>query len=248
MSRTVEITVEPSVLLLAWQAPDHVGNRQRWLVGTIDVRHGNWTLEYLKGNAFRDANGGHPYSEMAALGYEGYPAFPKKSVLHDLGVREALMRRLPPRNRSDFGAFVSQFGFSVEKLPSDAALLAYTGAKLPGDGFSVAAELDADMTAGDFVFEIAGSRYQMPAGCSIQVGDALSFVAEPENEHDSDAIAVFGAGCRIGYINRLHAKAFAFWLKYRSVDAFVQRLNGKPGQPKVFALVKVRPQARPRAA
>lgn len=249
MTQLVEHIVEPSVLLLAWQAPDHLRNRRRWLVAKIDVASSVWTLTYLTGSAFEHANGGASYSQLEALGYEGYPAFStSRASVHQHGVREAILRRLPPRQRSDFGIYAQQFGLSAGGAISDAALAAYTGAKVPSDGFSIAAELERSTMIGDLVLEVAGARHQIPDDCALRVSDPLELRPEPDNEHDQRAIAVYSVSCRIGYINRLQTDALHFWLSHRSIVATIQRVNGRAGSPRVHALIKVRPQALNEAA
>lgn len=248
MKQTVEHVVEPSALLLAWQAPDHLRNRRRWLVARIDVSDLEWHLTYLKGADFAVANPGASYDTLSSLGYCGYPAFALKHDQHDEGVRAAIMRRLPPRKRSDFGMFLEHFGLTQATALSDAALAAYTGAKVPSDGFSIAGEYDANLAIGDLVLEVAGTRHQMPADCKLTVGDRIEFEREPHNEQDPKAIAMYAQGCRIGYVNRLQADIFGYWLAHRHLDASVQRVNGKPGEPRVFAFIRVRPRTQNLAA
>jgi hypothetical protein len=56
MDQYVDHIVEPKRLLLAWQAPDHMGNRRRWVVGHVDVGSTPWQMSYLKGEGFEKAN------------------------------------------------------------------------------------------------------------------------------------------------------------------------------------------------
>jgi hypothetical protein len=248
MSQFIEHVVEPDTLLLAWQAPDHMKNRRRWLVARVNVSNAEWTLTYLRERDFEQANSGASYDEVRKLGYEGYPAFALSEQHHPKSVRAALMRRVPPRTRPDFPVYLAQFGFSGDADVSDAVLLAYTGGKLPSDGFSFAPELQIAMAVGDLIFDLAGTRYYVNESCSVRVGDPLSFRREPENTFDRDAIEVLCRDYRIGYINRLQARAFSYWMDHRSVEASIQRLNGRPGEPKVYAFVRVRPRKEPLAA
>ena len=244
MDTFVEHIVEPAHLLLAWQAPDHMGNRRRWLVARVEVRSDPWSLHYLSPDEFEMANPGANISDLMALGFEGYPAFSRRTNqrVFDNGVREALMRRLPPRSRPDFQSYLRRFGFRDDKALSDAVLLSYTEAKLPSDGFSVVGELDLALSVGDLMLDLAGTRYQQFGDtCPAQPGDELTLRKEPTNKHDPKAIEVLWRGERIGYVNRLQAPAVGYWMDNRKVSALVQRVNGRMGNPKVYVLLKVRP-------
>ncbi|AXV15285.1 hypothetical protein CYG48_05955 [Neorhizobium sp. SOG26] len=251
MEAYVDHIVEPDVLLLAWQAPDHMKNRRRWVVAKVDVRSDSWTLRYLSGDEFSDANPDASSSDLLALGFEGYPAFARRinQQYFDKGVREAFMRRLPPRNRPDFVSYLRRFGFRDSASISDAALLAYTEAKLPSDGFSLVGELRNDMMFGDLMLDLAGTRYQDFGGsCPACPGDEVVLKKEPTNPYDPSAIEVLCSGQRMGYVNRLQAPAVGHWMNERSVRALVHRVNGRSGSPKVYVLLQVRPSGKQLAA
>jgi hypothetical protein len=244
MDQYVDHIVEPKRLLLAWQAPDHMGNRRRWVVGHVDVGSTPWQMSYLKGEGFEKANLHATYSTIIALGYEGYPAFPLRGSAGPFkeSVRETFMRRLPPRSRADFPAYIARFGFRNADGLSDAALLAYTEAKLPSDGFSLVGELEPTTTTGDLIFDVAGTRHQSSGdSCPAKAGDFLALRKEPTNEFDPYAIEVLWDDVRIGYVNRLQAKTVGYWMDHRSVSVRVQRVNGRSGHPKVYALMQIRP-------
>lgn len=244
MNTLIEHIVEPARLLLAWQAPDHMSNRRRWAVATIDVAAEPWTLRYFSDEEFSSTNGGAPLADLMKLGFEGYPAFARKARRSefDSGVREAFMRRLPPRSRTDFAEYIRRFGFKDADNISDAALLAYTEAKLPSDGFSLVGELEKSLLLGDLILDIAGTRYQdFGDSCPAKPGDVLSLRKEPTNDHDPSAIEIYWQDVKIGYVNRMQAPAIGYWMDNRAVDLTVQRVNGRAGNPKVYALLRVRP-------
>jgi hypothetical protein len=62
------------------------------------------------------------------------------------------------------------------------------------------------------------------------------------------AIAMHAQGSRIGYLNRLQAGIFGYRLAHRHLAATVQRVNGKPGEPRVFVFVRIRPKTQDLAA
>lgn len=251
MDTFVEHIVEPKILLLAWQAPDHMNNRRRWVVAKVDVQTENWTLRYLSSDEFKKANAGKTLEQVLSLGFEGYPAFYRRATQtsFDRGVREAFMRRLPPRTRSDFPEYLRRFGFRDGASLSDAAILAYTEAKLPSDGFSLVGELQLEMTVGDLMLDVAGARYQeFGDTCPAKPGDKLRLRKEPTNEHDPLAIEVLWHDQRLGYVNRLQAPVIGHWMDTRKMTAIVQRVNGRSGNPKVYVLLQVRPSTDQLAA
>lgn len=243
MSQAIKYLAEPKQLLLAWQAPDHLRDRWRWAVGVFDLTGPESNFRYVTADSeFRALNGGRGRDELLALGFLGYPAFSMLRPLHTQGVLPTLMRRLPPRSRSDFGAFLALFGFAPDANPSDFALLSYTGAKLPSDGFSIVDPLDKDTAQADLVTEIAGTRHHL-AGERLTAPPeaAVTLTPEPENKFDPAAIRVNLHDKCIGYINRLQSRTLLHWLNTRSVESSIYRLNGSVESPKVFIFIKIRP-------
>lgn len=251
METFVEHIVEPTKLLLVWQAPDHMANRRRWAVACVDVAFESWQLRYFDETEFSVANAGASLDEPMELGFEGYPAFYRraKQAVFTSGVREALMRRLPPRTRADFTEYVRRFGFKDAKNISDAALLAYTEGKLPSDGFSLVGELERSLQVGDIILDVAGARYQsFGEACPALPGEPLSLKREPDNEHDPQAIEIYWKGLKVGYVNRMQAEVVGYWMEHRKVSLVVQRVNGRVGNPKIYAMLKVRPTSERLAA
>ncbi|GLQ82881.1 hypothetical protein GCM10007881_64040 [Mesorhizobium huakuii] len=243
MSRSIKYLAEPKQLLLAWQAPDHLGDRQRWAVGVIDIAGPECTFRYVTSDPeFRTLNG-RSKDDLIALGFLGYPAFGMQRPIHRSEVLPTLMRRLPPRSRPDFGAFLQLYGLAPDANPSDFALLAYTGAKLPSDGFSIVDPLDRSTAKADLVMEVAGTRHLL-AGATLDMAPdyPVSLSPEPDNRFDPAAIRVcFSERC-VGYVNRLQAETVGYWLHNRAVTASIYRLNGTVQNPKLFIFMSVRPK------
>ena len=245
MGNWIERVAEPRRLFLAWQAPDHMGDRFRWAVGLLEFDGVECVLRYLRGGPeFVGLNQGRTYDELLALDYQGYPAFNLRREVHSQGVLVALMRRLPPRTRPDFQEYKRHFRLCADLDVSDFALLGQTEAKLPSDGFSIVDPLDAETDWCDLMLEIAGFRYYVPEG-PLEIGHHVEFEAEPGNQWDPNAVQVCAGGRRIGYINRLQAVTFLKWLSSRRVAGVIERMNGNPERPRAFIFVRVRPtQAR----
>lgn len=235
---------EPRCLLLAWQAPDQLGNRSRWAVGKITpLENDVLKLHYFQlGAEFSKYNGGRDYSEIQALGYQGYLTFDVKKPDHTAGVAAALNRRLPPSTRSDFSDYMRQFRLKPAKELTLFAILGRTEAKLPSDGFSVVDPLNPDDLNCDLMLEVAGFRYAMRENAiELEIGQPLELRLEPDNQRDPNAVMICAAGSKIGYINRLQAPTFKSWMKNRRTDISLERLNGSQENPRAFVFVKVRP-------
>jgi hypothetical protein len=243
MENWLEEVREPKILMLAWQAPDHMHNRFRWSVGQIKPTGDSFSLRYFApGSEFENHNNGKRYEEIVGLGYVGYAAFSTKVREHTAGVIEAFNRRLPPRGRSDFADYMKHFRLRNFETLSNFALLGKTEATLPSDGFSIVDPLDGDTPSCDLLLEVAGHRYYAKnLGDRIRIGAQVEISPEPTNEYDSNAVRFSIDGLTIGYVNRLQATAFNQWLKTAKIRAVIERVNGKPERPRVFLFVQVRP-------
>ena len=233
---------DPSSLVLAWQAPDRVGDRFRWAVATLRKIDGDCSLTYLNDDGeFGDLNQGRPYAQLLDCGYRGYPGFSPKIGCHEVGVMAALMRRLPPRSRPDFDAYLRHFGLETGLSISDFALLGLTEAKLPNDGFSVVDTFDGYQPPLDLITEVAGYRYYAAnINAKIRLGAQVEIVAEPENQYDRNAIQFRIGGQKLGNVNRLQTKAYHQWIASHSLRAAVQRINGTADKPKLYIFIRVR--------
>jgi hypothetical protein len=160
---------------------------------------------------------------------------------HRQGVLAAFLRRLPPRARPDFDAYKAQFRLKSDLGLSDFALLAYTGARLPSDGFSVVDTLEDVRAPSELVLEIVGHRHWVAKLKSpLRVGEALDLHPEPENPVDKNAVVVKARGDVVGYVNRLQTATFHKLLREGSVEATLDRLNGSSDRPRAFMFVRVR--------
>lgn len=226
--------VDPERLLLTWQpADEQAPQRTRRVVGEIRQEPGGQVVfHYLKGTL--------DYQAAVDAGFKGFPAFPLDAAETRQGVIESLLRRLPPRKREDFANYLAQHRLPFPFQHSDLTLLAYTGARLPSDGFGLVPVFPEDAVPCDFLIEVAGLRHVVgPEAGSIRDGDAVSFETATDNPVDQDALAVVHQGRRIGYVNRALRETFHRWLARRTVRASVERQNGKPERPLVFVRVSV---------
>jgi HIRAN domain len=227
---------EPGRIWLVWQAnsPERLGLRRV-------------VAEILRPNlqdspSFHYLQNTDDFQKAREEGFEGYPAFKLSNPVHTQGVLEAFMRRLPPRSREDFDEYLIQHRLPQDFNFSDMALLAYTGGKLPGDRFEFCVDFDEAPPPLEMVIEIAGFRHQTEVKASALVLDEpVSFIPEPNNQHDRNAISICYRKQHIGYISRAHTHAFHNWINQGyALEATIERINGKPERPLIYLFVKVR--------
>jgi hypothetical protein len=156
-------------------------------------------------------------------------------------VMAAFLRRLPPRSRPDFEAYKAHFRLSRATELSDFAMLAYTEAKLPSDGFSLVNTLEGVSAPCELMLEVAGYRYYIKQTRPLHIGQRAKLVPEPTNPKDANAISVQVDDQIIGYVNRLQTEAFHRWIGKGEVMAEIERLNGSADRPRAFIFVWVRP-------
>ena len=234
--------LEPNRLLLVWQGPEGSSRARHSVAELVRQGEGQVRFRYLVDTTdFRDA---------CAEGFINFPAFRKVDhPFYDLGVVDTFIRRLPPRTRGDYAKYLEQFRLRPETKISDFALLAYTGAKLPSDGFSIVNPLDDVAEPGELLIEVAGFRYATRVALeNLHPGDEVQFVAEPDNSFDSNALAVEVRGQKIGYVPKQQACAVNTLLKTGSLKAQIERINGSSERPLVFLFAQLLPLANVQSA
>ncbi len=230
----IEHTFSPTRLLLVWQAPEGVERDHiPCVIGELRNRDGAVSFRYLTDSS--------DFRRAVSLGFVCYPAFRKlHAEEYTGGVMDSFLRRLPPRSRGDFTQFLEQWRLpATANTVSDFALLAYTGAKLPSDGFSVVWPLDEVTSPGEVLLEVAGFRYQNIGLSAVTVDAPVGFVLEPENAYDDKAIRMEVARRPIGYVKRSQRDAVANWLVHYHVEAFVERINGTPERPVIYVFCRL---------
>jgi hypothetical protein len=238
----IEHTFSPSRLYLLWQAPVS-RDRSHFVVGELRDEDGVISFRYLPDT--------EDFRKAVEMGFVCYPAFRKQDRVYTDGVMDSFLRRLPPRKRGDFVKYLEQWRLTPNAVLSDFALLAYSGGKLPTDGFSVVWPLDEVKAPGEVLLEIAGFRYQGIGQDELTVGMPVSFIPEPDNQFDPQALRVEAGGKRIGYVERQQRDAVLSWLGRYHVEAFLERFNGSTERPVVYVfcrLTQPKPENVPRTA
>ena len=222
---------EPNRLKLIWQSSGI--DRNKYLVGEL-VRSGlSVSLSYFIYSA--------DFVSAVKAGFLGHPAFPVSSPVHHSNVLEVFSRRLPGRRRNDYYKYLEKYRLSTKDHISDFALLGYTGAYLPSDGFSFAIDWRFQELPAVFMMEISGFRYNQGMHIEISdlVGRNLVLEYEPENQFDPNAIALKMDEIRIGYVPRYYARDFHELSAYLGISCTIERIDGAISRPKLYALMMI---------
>jgi hypothetical protein len=214
--------VEPRRLLLVWQSPYYA----------VDRRTRRIVAELVKENetvVFRYLHNSEDFKKAESFGFSPFPAFPdiKKEYINDIAAVFCL--RLPPKKRRDYHIFLRSIRLPqnavTDAMLSDFALLGYSEARLPGDGFSIVNPYDQHPSPCEFMSEVAGYRHNVKAEDydDFPIGTQLSFQLEPNNEYDPNAVKISAHNTHIGYVNRAQTPAFKHWLENNTVKAYIEK-------------------------
>lgn len=231
----IAFAIEPNRLKLIWQSSGE--NRKKFVVGELVRSDQSISLSY-----FRLSN---DFFEALRVGFAGHPAFDISYPVHHHNVIEVFSKRIPPRNRTDFIYYLQNH--RLERFPnlSNFALLGYTGAYLPGDGFSFAIDFSYQNLPFQFLMEISGFRYYqgMSLGISDLVGNSAFFIPEPENVHDSSAVKIYISGMHIGYVPRYYSSIMNYWMNYCDCYAVIEKVDGALSKPQVYLVMTIYPKS-----
>lgn len=233
---------EPTTLLLTWQGLESASEpqaRHRYVVGELTPSADRTTakLRYLRES--------DDFKNAARYGFQGHPAFPLPSKETEISdVLPTFLRRLPPRKREDFPTFLQRHMLPYPFELSDFALLGYTGARLPSDGFALSPVFDCSDIPCELITDLAGTRYHVTQADvdAVQIGDVATLVAETDNEFDPEAIRVEIGGKKFGYINRVIKSNINAWIGCANVTATVCKKNGTPERPLIYVRIAAIPR------
>lgn len=234
--------IETTSAHLIWQSPlGSGGSRRRLPVAMMRMKRcGGVSFEYL-----RDTS---EFKIACDEGFNGYTGIPldrddTSDAINTLG------RRLLMPSRPDYAEYLARSGLSVEHNLSTLSLLAYTGAKLTSDSFSVSDTFEGFDRPFEYIFDVAGRRHSKEITPSPEIGEPVIFRPEPQNLYDGKAIELVNSGGeRFGYINACQANSVNAWINEGSIEAKVFRVNGRVGYPRLFVFAHIIPNLKRKAA
>jgi len=220
--------VETRRAWLVWQSPlNSRGSRERHAVGELWQEDGETLFRYCQNDRLAKAK---------EEGFTDYPGLPLgRSSDRQRGI-DVLFHRILPRARPDYEEYLNQFGISDTHGLSPLSILAYTGARLTRDSFSVCETFDGFGNEVSYVFEVAGYRRRWQQVRDLSEGHPVSFVADSENPHDESAVKIVTNDNRrihLGYINRLQSSVVRRWVDTCTVSATVYRNFSNPYFPEM---------------
>jgi hypothetical protein len=142
-------------------------------------------------------------------GFTPYTEFQDLHKTYNGNVAEIFGQRLIKSDRTDVDTLYKFWEVDKEKADDKFYLLGKTQGLVPTDNFEFLAEYKLIPNL-HFLTELASLSVNEPklAKGTIQIGDKLRFVLEPENPKDKHAVKVYKDDLFIGYIKKYHSKVF----------------------------------------
>lgn len=231
--RILEKIIEPERLLLTWQP---LGGGTRFLVAVVIRIGDSYQFEYQFDTP--------DFNVALEKGFSGHPSFDLKQKVHTNNVLEPFLRRLPPKKRTDFAEYLELHRLPFPFKFSDFALLGYTGAKSPADGFAFVIDIDRVAEESEHILEVAGTRYLVQEEelslDNVALGDRVQLQEECDNAYDPNAIAVHHpvAG-KLGYVNKVLCSALKYKIRKNKVSTFILKKNGTKDRPLIYLLLEI---------
>ena len=229
----IKTPIQTQRALLIWQqrTQHRSGRRDQCAVGELVQRPDHVSFRYLEDEHLAVAR---------EAGFTEYPSLPIGSEAHNRIAFNVLMRRLPPRSRGDFGAFLGRFGLPADHNCSSLSLLAYTGARLTSDSFSICETFEGFEPPFTYVFDVVGKRHHQEHYADLEENEPLLIQREPDNKHDPKAVRIARAnGTTVGYINRWQTEPVIKWLEQGKISATVFRVNSSVEYSRLFVQAEV---------
>ena len=185
---------ERRYLYLIWKDPE---TRTNYTIGKLS-RAEKYTFEYFD-----------EYKKAQAMGWNLLESFPEEILYESDIMFPAFSSRLPDRKRRDINTILKKYGLNDY---DEYELLRKSGARLPIDTYEFIDPIFPEDETIERDFYIMGIRYNTPCkgkDCSaltkLEIGDYLSFIPEPQNPHDENAIRIETQnGERLGYVPRYY--------------------------------------------
>lgn len=222
---------------LVWQRDaGSAGGRDRFAVGELVQLEDRVSFRYFDDDAL---------AVPREQGFEGFTCMPPGDDDNERLAMKLFRRRLPPSNRDDFGEFLARFGLPADWNYTDLSLLAYTGARRPGCGFSFCETFDGFEDPFSYMFDLTDVVNSLDVCSQLLPGEAVEFVCEAGDENRPSEVRVARAsdGATVGYVNRVQAGVVSQWLSDGQIKAKVFKFNTFPVEPWVLVRADVTPVA-----
>jgi hypothetical protein len=146
-------------------------------------------------------------TEAKKSGFVTYTDFPDENKVYTEGVLDIFSLRLNKSERGDIQKYYDYWEINPEYKDDKYYLLAHTQGLLPTDNFEFIADFNP-IKGMSFTTELCGlTNLRLPKD-TLEEGDELSWVKEPENPHDKYAVKVYKGDTFVGYIKKVHSRIF----------------------------------------
>ena len=225
----IEEPIQTSRALLVWQTPlNEKGLRTRHAVGELWRDNANEYFSYF---------GEDELAPARADGFREYPGLPfGQGHILTKGV-DILFHRVIPSARPDYEDYLNQFGISQRHDLTRLSLLAYTGAHLYRDSYSVCETFQNFRGRFGCVFDVGGYGHWLAEGNVTEVGERVEFLRDPDNTADSSAVKIVAGnrdGRTLGHVDHLQSRAVCEWLDHGEITGRVFLNLPYPDFPQLY--------------
>lgn len=178
-----------------------------WRKGSGGRRH---VIGKIKNNVTEGVRFEYIKDNIEAAQKEGfipYESFPDLDKVYSENVIDIFGQRLMRSDRGDLRNFYNFWKVDKSKVEDRHYMLAYTQGMLPTDNYEFLADFNP-IKGLRFVTEISGLTHFKISSELLEIGDELSYLLEPTNFKDKNAVKVFKGKLALGYIKQVHNKVF----------------------------------------
>ncbi|MDM1361861.1 HIRAN domain-containing protein [Myroides marinus] len=183
-------------------------------------------FEYIKENV----------EEAKKDGFVLYESFPDLDKKYTENVLDIFGQRIMRSDRGDLKNFYDFWKIDQKNIDDKYYMLAYTQGMLPTDNYEFLADFNP-VKGLKFVTEISGLSHSKVSSDQLSVGDKLSYLLEPNNPKDKNAIKIFKGDLSLGYIKRVHNSVFV--KTKHQIDLTVQSIEKNGILKRVFVEVEI---------
>lgn len=181
-------------IYLAWRKG---AGYPRIIIGVIKRNTFGVTFSYLQ-------NG---LDEAKKEGFVTYTDFPDEKKVYTEGVLDIFGLRLNKSEREDIQKYYDYWEIDPQFKDDKYYLLAHTQGLLPTDNFEFLADFNP-VKGISFTSELCFlTKLQLPKD-TLEEGDELTWIKEPQNVHDRYAVKVYKGDTFVGYIKKVHSHIF----------------------------------------
>lgn len=169
----------------------------RIIIGVMKRNAAGVTFSYIK----------EGLEEAKKDGFITYTDFPDENKVYTEGVLDIFGLRLNKSEREDIQRYYDYWEIDPKLKDDKYYLLAHTQGLLPTDNFEFLADYNPvkDLS---FTTELCGLTKLQLSRDTLNEGDILTWVKEPDNCYDKFAVKVYKGDTFVGYIKKIHSRIF----------------------------------------